>query len=456
MSTGADGPAAIGPSTPPQDRSVARVLVAVVLLFGAALVLVQVQLRLDPKLSLIDSLLAFGAVQAAILGLAVLTARLTRQPLREVGFVLRGPVPATLLFSGVLVLAFVIVQIYPGFLVHFSRNPPQTSLVFGFALFSAPLAALGQEAAFRGYIFRTLTRVLRLPVAMAISSTCFAVYATNLLALPSLGEVGGGEYLFSTTVTNLVLGLVLALLFYKSRWSLLAPVAVRTGLLWATTLMPIVAAFPDWQTSFAALLLAYGVMLAIVAFGIREPRLQAHHYLGEKIGPRRLRFRERARNRREVRGAVGVVGVVALAFVVTTQALPAVLGTSQPLLAIATGSMVPTLHRGTLVVVVHASPGSIGVGTIIAFHVSCLPAPTVHRVYRILQGGSSPIYQTKGDANPSPDPCPVPYADVLGKVVAIVPYLGLLVLDPLLLGAVVGLIIVAALLVPRRDPWRSH
>jgi signal peptidase I len=108
------------------------------------------------------------------------------------------------------------------------------------------------------------------------------------------------------------------------------------------------------------------------------------------------------------------------------------------------------------VVLEHATPGSIHVGTIIAFHVSCLPSPTVHRVVKILQNGSAPVYQTKGDANPSADPCPVPYADVVGRVVGIVPYVGLLILDPLFAGAAIVLIILGALLWPRRDRWRSR
>jgi signal peptidase I len=439
------------PRTPPA-RSLRLALFAAVGMFLATMAVAQVQLALGREVSVDGSLLLFLGAQAALLGLVAGAARLEGRPLRDYGFVVRGSVVATLAVSTLLVLVFLIVQLYPGFLFGFGRAPPLSVLAFGFALLSAPIVALGQEAAFRGYVFRTLSRAVPLAWAMAISAAMFAAQTTNFLSLPSLGEVTGGEYLFGTTVANLVLGLVLALQFYKTRWSLLGPVATRTGMLWVVTLLPVAANFRSWETSFAVLLLAYGVLFAVVALALREPRLQAHQYLRETIGPRRLRFRERARNRREIRGGVMMVAAVAVLFVATTEVAPVALGASPSFLAIATGSMVPTLERGTLVVLAHPTPSTVQVGTIIAFHVSCLPAPTVHRVYRIVQSGSSPVYQTKGDANPSPDPCTVPFGDVLGRVVAIVPFLGLLVLDPLLDGALVVLIILAGLLVPRRVP----
>ena len=439
------------PEPPRSLRTPARAaLLATAAVFVVAFGISQLPLLFGRALSSDESLALTLGLDASLLGVAVVAARLARRPLRDYGFVLRGPAAPVLVFSALLVLVFLVVDLYPGFLFGFGRYPPLPVLAFGFALFSAPIVALGQEALFRGYVFRTLSRAVPLATALAFSATYFALTTTNFLDLPSLGEVAGGEYLFGTTVANLVLGLVLGLLCYKGRWGLLGSFATRTGLLWVGTLVPVAANFTSWETSFAVLLLGYGVLLVVVAFALREPRLQAHAYLREPIGPRRLRFRERARSRREVRGGVVAVAALAIVFVGATQLAPIALGASPPLLAIASGSMEPTFYRGTLVVLEHATPANVHVGTIIAFHVSCLPSPTVHRVYRIVQGGSSPVYQTKGDANPSPDPCPVPFADVLGRVVAHVPYLGLLVLDPLLDGAIVVLIILAALLAPRR------
>lgn len=430
--------------------------IAIALMFAATVAVAESGFLLDGVVSVDESLLVYLGAQGAILGFVVLAARLERRSLREYGFVVRGPVATSLLFSALLVVAFLAIEVYPGFVLGFGRVPAPDVLGFGFLLFSAPIVAVCQEAAFRGYIFRKLTRVAPFASAMAISAGLFALQSTNFFVFSTLGTTAGGEYLFGTTLANFVFGLFLALYFYKARWSLVGPVATRTGILWLTTLMPLAASFSNWETAFAALLLGYGALFTIVAFGLREPRLQAHHYLGDPIGPRRLRFRERHRNRRQVRDVVITVGVLAVVGVGSTQVIPAALGTTSPLLAIATGSMVPTFHRGDMVVVEHASPTSIGVGTVIAFRVSCLPAPTVHRVYKIVENGSSPVFVTKGDANPSPDPCLVPYQDVVGKVVAIVPYAGFLVLEPLLDAAIVALIILVALLVPTRGGLRRR
>ena len=438
------------------SRSGRVALGAALLMAVAALAVAQLELLVARYVPLYPGLAVYIGAQAGLVGLVLAAARLERHPLRDYGFVLRGPVLATLLFSLLLVLVFVVVQIYPGFLLGFGHVPSLSVAAFGFALLSAPVVALGQEAVFRGYVFRALSRAVPLAAAMGVSAALFAAYNTNFLVLSQIGGVAAGEYLFGTTVASLVLGLILALQYYKMRWGLLGPVATRTGILWATALVPVAANFPNWETAFAALLLGYGVLFAVVAGGLREPRLQARRYLGEEIGPRKLRFRERTRSRREVRQGVVAVAAMAIVLVAATQAAPLALGASPPLLAIASGSMVPALERGTLVVLEHATPGSIHVGTIIAFHVSCLPSPTVHRVVKILQNGSAPVYQTKGDANPSADPCPVPYADVVGRVVGIVPYVGLLILDPLFAGAAIVLIILGALLWPRRDRWRSR
>jgi len=436
-------------------RSRRAAVVAAVAVALAALGVAQLQLVISRYVAVYVGLAVYTAAQAALVGLVVVAARLERRPLREYGFVLRGPVLPTVLFSALLTLLYVVIEVYPGFLIGFAHVPLLSVPGFGFAVLSAPVVALGQEALFRGYVFRTLSRRLPLASAMAISAALFAAQTTNFLVLSTVGLVAGGEYLFGTTVANLVLGLVLALQYYKTRWSLLGPVATRSGVLWATALLPVAANFSSWETAFAALLLAYGALFAVVAGGLREPRLQALRYLGEEIGPRRLRFRERVRSRREVLQGVVTVGALAVVLVGATQVAPVALGASPPMLAIASGSMVPTLERGTLVILERASPDSIHVGTIIAFHVSCLPSPTVHRVTKVLQNGSSPVYQTKGDANPSPDPCTVPFGAVIGRVVLIVPFLGLMVLDPLFTGAAIVLIILAAMLWPRRDRWRS-
>jgi len=60
------------------------------------------------------------------------------------------------------------------------------------------------------------------------------------------------------------------------------------------------------------------------------------------------------------------------------------------------------------------------------------------------QGGL--LYTTKGDNNTSPDPFPISYSKVAGRVVLIVPYIGYFVLSPLLDVALIAFLFVASLL----------
>ncbi|MGC2288518.1 MAG: signal peptidase I [Thermoplasmata archaeon] len=390
----------------------------------------------------------FGAlvVPGVTLLLLLAASRWEGRPLREFGFILTAPWTATLAFASLLALLYLALRLDPGFIFSFGRIMSPPPLVFGFFLLSAPLVALAEVGLFVGYAFRTFARAMPLGGAVLLSASLFAGYSTNGAALPLLGTDAALQYLFTVTFVSFALGMVLALYFYKAQWSLLGPVALTIVLLTTASLLPVGVRFPSWEVDFAASLVAYAVLLIVVGIGLQEPHLQALRYLGTRIGPRRYRFRNRARDRSTLRDSLvgaAVVGVVVLS---VSYGLPAVLGTpSTPFLAIATGSMVPTFHRGEFVVIEHVAPTAIRVGTIIAFSVSCLPSPTVHRVIRVVSVGPKWVYQTKGDANSVQDPCTVPYSHVLGAVVFYVPYLGFLILDPLFAAALVALIILLAL-----------
>lgn len=92
-----------------------------------------------------------------------------------------------------------------------------------------------------------------------------------------------------------------------------------------------------------------------------------------------------------------------------------------------TGSMHPTMPPGTLVVDRPAQPGSIHVGDVVTYE----PKPNdptdviTHRV--VAQGFDAtgqPVFQTKGDANPVPDPAMVHGYQIVGKRWYYVPYVG--------------------------------
>ena len=100
----------------------------------------------------------------------------------------------------------------------------------------------------------------------------------------------------------------------------------------------------------------------------------------------------------------------------------AVAAGSVHLAAIPTGSMRPAIYPGALVVVQAVSgPSQIHVGDIIEFSPSWFNGSVVHRVVAEKSTQSGFLYSTKGDNNTSPDPAPVSYSSVTGKVVLIIP-----------------------------------
>jgi signal peptidase len=92
-----------------------------------------------------------------------------------------------------------------------------------------------------------------------------------------------------------------------------------------------------------------------------------------------------------------------------------------------TGSMAPAIPAGSLAVVQPIDPPRISPGTTIVFVDPLDESHLVaHRVVRVLPG--TPLrYQTKGDANLTEDPLPIPVTSVRGIVAWVVPGLGSIV-----------------------------
>ena len=130
-----------------------------------------------------------------------------------------------------------------------------------------------------------------------------------------------------------------------------------------------------------------------------------------------------------------------------------------PFHPVSSGSMVPTLNVGDLIVVKGVEPQLVSVGEIIVFH-----SPRdrdmliVHRVVGINSQGGRLYFETKGDNNPSRDswsPYPgVPETYLVGVVIGKVAYLGYVILalkEPLGMAAIISLtalIIIYEFIVP--------
>lgn len=104
--------------------------------------------------------------------------------------------------------------------------------------------------------------------------------------------------------------------------------------------------------------------------------------------------------------------------------------TDYPMLAVASGSMIPTLNVGDLIVVQGGFRASdilaaYGTGDIIVFHKpNNLDELIVHRAVEKFQVGDAWYIRTRGDNNNSPDPWQVSDSELVGKVVGTIPYIG--------------------------------
>ena len=92
-------------------------------------------------------------------------------------------------------------------------------------------------------------------------------------------------------------------------------------------------------------------------------------------------------------------------------------------LAVATGSMEPSVSVGDAVVVCRTDPDRLQVGDVIAYRLD--GQTVVHRIVQMQQTGEGTVLQTQGDANNAPDTAPVQAAQVVGRVAAVIPCAGL-------------------------------
>ena len=89
--------------------------------------------------------------------------------------------------------------------------------------------------------------------------------------------------------------------------------------------------------------------------------------------------------------------------------------------SITSGSMMPTLRIGDVVIAVDHSDAEIAAGTIVVYEDPRNHDLITHRVVSVNPDGS---YVTKGDIG-APDPEPIPTANIKGKAQWIVPFVGL-------------------------------
>ena len=133
------------------------------------------------------------------------------------------------------------------------------------------------------------------------------------------------------------------------------------------------------------------------------------------------------------------------------------LSTDMPLVAVASGSMRPTLEVGDLIIVQGIPASEIKVGDIIVFNQPGETSNTIHRVVAIETLANGTIeFRTKGDANPTEDPQWTPEQNVKGRVLYRIPYIGFMALIPTIPITVIIIIIIIALAWPEKPKGFHH
>ena len=126
----------------------------------------------------------------------------------------------------------------------------------------------------------------------------------------------------------------------------------------------------------------------------------------------------------EIKMKIGDIVDIIVAFLAAYlfyQFLILISGTSVPVVSVASGSMVPRLYPGDIVIA--TKPENLKVGDIIIYHANCSALPKTNIIHRIIGFENEKII-TKGDNNLVKDPCPVEKNQVKGKVVFAAPLLG--------------------------------
>lgn len=116
---------------------------------------------------------------------------------------------------------------------------------------------------------------------------------------------------------------------------------------------------------------------------------------------------------------LAVMAIVALAVCLT--AVPAIAGGHT--LTVLSGSMVPRLPVGSVVVDRPVNPESLRVGDIVTYSLG--KNLITHRVVAIKRDANGPVFTTKGDANDSADSEPVHASQIRGEFWYDVPYIGI-------------------------------
>jgi signal peptidase len=128
--------------------------------------------------------------------------------------------------------------------------------------------------------------------------------------------------------------------------------------------------------------------------------------------------------RRGLEAGLFTLILVALFGVVLARGVPLL---DRTLLVVSGPSMEPAIGRGAAIVLEPVVAADLRVGDVVSLRLSPGSAVVTHRISRIVALADGTWLETRGDANPAPDPVLVPPGAVIGRVGLTMPWAGYLV-----------------------------
>lgn len=346
--------------------------------------------------------------------------------------------------------AYLAVTYEPAFVVHSVLLPAPTTSVAETVVYSVLFGAFLQSFLFNLNFANLFKR--RRPGAVVLPFALFLILFLPLSTLQTYASAAPPQIL-TFVIINLFGGtalfVVLLILYVKSNFGNLPGFVFYFATAIPTIFVVLLAANPILLLLW--LFVAFGVAIMLVELLL--PATWAERRL--------LPVSQGVTHRSSQRSTYITIGAIGAIVVTLFLVLPAVLGTPHPYLADATGSMAPQIEPGSLLIVRHVSVGSIIVGEVLVFNAPWSPGVTVaHEVIAVLHTSSGLEFRTRGIANPSADPEPVPAANVIGIVAFVIPWVGYLILYlyvVIILTAVgVGGYVAYSMAYPSRSGFRRH
>ncbi len=289
------------------------------------------------------------------------------------------------------------------------------SLIFGFGInVNVVIPGLGLLNAIRSLPYALgLTTLIVAVLILPQRSASARILEIALIAMLVVMQAPLGKYLalldlgvdavFRFSVGRVLPAIALSLLFLKiGKLGGFRPLLIMVlGTQLIQQLMPVVPTAPWFAKSMASIavpMTQYVMYLDYIGM-LKEPRVK-------RYGVAALRSR--------------IMKVLLIVFAILVM-VSMVMGLRA--FVVVSGSMVPMLHRGDIVIVSRVSPDEVRVGDVIAFIGS--GALITHRVVGVVNSEEGIEFVTKGDANNAPDPEPVKPGNVVGRVAFVIPFVGL-------------------------------